>query len=269
VVSGSYDGTARVWHIKNGEPVQDLNLIKTGHRSVHAVSYSPKARMIATGGYNNSGIEIWDAKTGELLSTIELDFAVWSLTWTSDERKLFAGSSDASIRIFDTATSQQIAVLEGHTNTVYSLTLFPNDRLLASTSWDDTACLWNLDTNLQVGPPLQHENFVRCAAFSADGKLLSTACHDKNAYVWDIQIILREAGLEDLLSIPDVSINLITTRHFIPMAVRHKTLNSKRKYVSFRGFSRMKPANVPLAQVVIKCTLRLFLTSTLIVTSTF
>ncbi|KAG2045523.1 WD40 repeat-like protein [Suillus hirtellus] len=219
VVSGSSDGTARVWDVKSGEPVEGLDPIKTGHEHVYAVSYSPEASMIATGGYNESVIKIWDAKMGELLSTIKLDQSVWSLSWTSDEKKLIAGVGgfNDSIRIFDTATWQQIAVLEGHTWAVYSITLFPNDRLLASASWDKTARLWNLDTNLQIGPPLQHKNDVTCAAFSADGKLLSTAGRgDENAYVWDIQAILKIAGLEDLLSMPDVSANLSPTRSLIP-----------------------------------------------------
>ncbi|KAG2344619.1 WD40 repeat-like protein [Suillus weaverae] len=203
VVSGSYDGMARVWDVKSEEPVNGLNPIKTGREYVYAVSYSPKATMIATGGYNESGIKIWDAKTGKLLNKIK-DNGVFSLAWTSDEKKLIAGLGVGySIRIFDTATWQQIADLEGHTNVVYSITLFPNDRLLGSTSWDRTARIWNLDTNLPVGPPLQHEKDVERAAFSANGKLLSTACADQNAYAWNVQAILKTAGLEDLLSISD------------------------------------------------------------------
>ncbi|KAG1844333.1 WD40-repeat-containing domain protein [Suillus subalutaceus] len=195
VVSGSWDGTVRVWHVESGEHVQGLNPIKTGHQQVYVVSYSLKTTKIATGGYNEDGIKIWDAERGELLSTIRDKFKVpvWSLTWTSDEKKLIAGLRNGSIRIFDTATWHQIAFLDGHRN----------DRLLASTSWDCTARLWNLDTNLQIGLPLQHENHVECAAFSTNGKLLFTACDDQNAYVWDIQAILRTTGLEDLLSIPD------------------------------------------------------------------
>jgi WD40 repeat protein len=212
VASGCFDGTARVWDVKSREPVQGLNPINTGHRYMYAVSYSPEAKMIATGGSYKQGIKIWDGKTGKRLSAIKHDhlsmYMCTSLAWTSDEKKLIAGSNDASIRIFDTATWQQIAVLEGHEDVVYSITLFQNDRLLASTSWDKTARLWNLDTNLQVGPPLQHENFVWCAAFSADGKLLSTACYDNNAYVWDIQTVLDTAGIEDLLG---VSVNVLCT----------------------------------------------------------
>ncbi|KAG2341148.1 WD40 repeat-like protein, partial [Suillus weaverae] len=144
VVSGSQDGTARVWDVKSEEPVKGLNPIKTGHKHVHAVSYSPEATMIATGGYNEHGIKIWDAKTGKLVSTIKIDRTAWCLAWTWDEKKLIAGLGvGGSIRIFDTATWQQIADLEGHTRPVYSITLFQNDRLLASTSWDKTARLWN------------------------------------------------------------------------------------------------------------------------------
>ena len=127
------------------------------------------------------------------------------MAWTSDQKKIITRSDEGSIRIFDTATWQQIAILEGHEEGVCSLSLFQNDRLLASASNDETARLWNLDTNLQVGPPLQHECLVRSAAISADGKQLVTGCDDKNAYVWDIHTILKDAGLEDLLSIHNVN----------------------------------------------------------------
>jgi len=202
VVSGSNDGTIRVWDIENGDTV--LGPIKTGHQCVHAVIYSPDTTKIATGGSNENALKIWDAKAGNLLSTIEHVSTVWSLAWTSDQKKLITGSN-ASIRIFDTATWQQIAILEGHRSHVYSLSLFQNDCLLASGSWDNTARLWNLDTNLSVGPPIQHQDVVYSAAISADGKQLVTGSADKNAYEWDIHTTLKDAGLEDLLSIPDVN----------------------------------------------------------------
>jgi WD40 repeat protein len=210
VASGFLDGMVWVWDVKTREPVEGLNPIKTRFQEVYVVSYSPEATMIATGGFLKNGIEIWDAKTGKLLSTVEDDWPVWSLTWTFDGKKLIAGMANGLIRIFDTTAWQEIAVLEAqdHTNAVTSITLFRNDHLLASSSWDGTVWLWNLDTNLQVGPPLQHENHVRSAAFSTDGKLLSIGCDDENAYVWDVQAILKTAGLEDLLFIPDVSVDM-------------------------------------------------------------
>ena len=208
VVSGSNDTTMRVWDVESGDTF--LGPIKTGHEYVSAVIYSPDTTKIATGGYNEDALKIWDAKTGNLLSTIKHDSQVGSLAWTSDQKKIITGSGRGSIRIFDTAMWHQIAILEGHTGVVYSLSLFRNDRLLASGSWDNTARLWNLDTNLPVGSPIQHEDAVFSAAISADGKQLVTGCGDNNAYVWDIHTTLKDASLEDLLSIHDVSVNTLT-----------------------------------------------------------
>jgi len=208
VVTGSDDGTIRVWDVESGNTV--LGPIKTGHKYVYAVIYSPDTTKIATSGYDETALKIWDARTSNLLSTIKLDSEGLSLAWTSDQKKLLTGSN-SSIGIFDTATWQQIDILEGHTDFVNSISLFhslfQNDHLLASTSYDQTARLWNLDTNLPIGPPLQHQATVASAVISADGKLLVMCCHDKNAYTWDIHTILKDAGLEALLSIPDVSVN--------------------------------------------------------------
>ncbi|KAG2343264.1 WD40 repeat-like protein [Suillus weaverae] len=195
VASGSWDGTARVWDVESGKNVLT---IKTRHDWVRAVTYSPDATKIATDGRDEDAVKIWDAKRGKLLKTLKHNNQVYSLAWTLDGKKLITGSY-GSIRIFDTATWQEIAILEGHTHLVYAISLSQNERLLASASVDKTARLWNLETNLQVGPPLQHENVVRCAALSLDGKLLVTTCEDENAYTWDIHAILKEADLENLV----------------------------------------------------------------------
>ncbi|KAG2060577.1 WD40 repeat-like protein [Suillus hirtellus] len=160
--------------------------------------YSPDATKIATGGDGEDAVKIWDAETGELLNTLKHKNQAWSLAWTSNGKKLISGLYGL-IGIFDTATWQEIAFLEGHINHVNALSLSQNDCLLASGSWDKRAYLWNLDTNLPIGPFLQHEHGLQCAAFSADGKLLVTGCANKNAYIWNIHTILKEAGLKGLL----------------------------------------------------------------------
>jgi WD40 repeat protein len=205
VASGSWDGTARIWNIHSGRTVL---IIQTGHRWVHAVMYSPDSSKLATGGDDENAVKIWDAKTGKLLKTLKHHRTVYSLRWTSDGKKLISGSYRL-IRIFDTATWQQIAILQGHTKYVSAISLSSNNRLLASASWDKTARLWNLDTNLQVGPLLHHEQVVRSAALSPDGKVLVTTCASSNAYAWDVHAILKEVGLEVLLFIGTnvVSIN--------------------------------------------------------------
>ncbi|KAG2112934.1 hypothetical protein BD769DRAFT_1112112 [Suillus cothurnatus] len=96
--------------------------------------------------------------------------------------------------------------IQNELTSVTGIALSPNERILVSVSYDKTAQLWNFATNQPIGPPLHHEESVRCAAFSEDGKLLLTGCwpsdEDRKTHIniWDVSVIVREAGLEDLLS---------------------------------------------------------------------
>jgi len=89
-VASSNDTTIKVWDVESGDTV--LGPIETGHAFVRAVIYSPDTTKIATGSYIENTSKIWDAKTGNLLSTIKHEDAVFSLAWTSDEKKLITGS---------------------------------------------------------------------------------------------------------------------------------------------------------------------------------
>ncbi|KAG1796002.1 WD40-repeat-containing domain protein [Suillus plorans] len=198
LASGSWDGTTRVWDVSSSKTVLT---IETGHDWVYAVMYSPDSSKLATSGYKENAVHIWNAKTGERLKTLEIQTHSWAfgLAWTSDGSKLLS-SSYSLIRIFDTATWQQIATLEdGHKDVVFAISLCQDTRLLASASWDKTARLWNPQTNLPVGPPLCYEWGLRSAALSPDGKMLVTTCENKNVYTWDVYAILKKIGLEDLI----------------------------------------------------------------------
>jgi WD40 repeat protein len=208
VLSGSNDGTARQWEVESGETIENiLASIKTGHERVYAVVYSPDTTLIATGGWardvdvDEYSIKIWDAKTGKLVATLKGHTNdVLCLAWTKDGKTLISGSVDCSIRTWNTAKWQQTAVLDEHTSVVHAIAISPNDRILASSSYDKTARLWNLDNEQPISSPIQHADDVNCVSFSAGGKRLATGCDDTNAYIWDIAAILREAGLDDLLS---------------------------------------------------------------------
>jgi WD40 repeat protein len=165
--------------------------------------------LIATAGQDGTwtgkpmecSIQIWDAKTGKLVATLKGHTGeVRCLAWTKDGKTLISGSYDYSIRTWNTTKWEQVAILDEHTSLVLALAISPNGRILASTSSDNTTRLWNLDNGKLISSPLLHAERVNCVSFSAGGKLLATGCDDKNVYLWDVAAIIKEAGLDELLS---------------------------------------------------------------------
>jgi WD40 repeat protein len=227
VLSGSNDGTVRQWDaegetqdVKSAETI--FASIKTGQYQVWAVVYSPDMTLIATAGPDKPDcrIQIWDAKTGKLVATLKGHTStVRSLAWTKDGKTLISGSFDHSIRTWNTTKWEQTAVLDKHTHNVFALAISPNGRILASVSGDKTARLWNLDNGQPIGLPLRHTEQVNCVSFSADGKLLATGCCNNSAYSWDVDAIVREAGLDELLSDSKANKSALWTGTFLVISL--------------------------------------------------
>ena len=74
--------------------------------------------------------------------------------------KLFSGSSDGSIRVWDADTHAHVATLQGHTDSVFCLTIYINK--LFSGSHDRTIRVWDADTHTHVATLQVHTDEVYC-----------------------------------------------------------------------------------------------------------
>lgn len=259
VVSASIDGIARQWDVKKGKTI--LAPIKTGHHEVWAVVCSPDRAMFATSGWDepyiwasapqDCSIKIWNAKTGKLVVTLKGHRdCVRRLAWTPNGKILISGSEDHSIRTWSTKTWTQLAVLDEHTDKVWSIAISPNSRILASASKDNTARLWNLDDGQSIGSPLQHADLVACVSFSVDGKELATGCKDHNMYTWDVAAIVREAGLDDLLSDPKADKPALHTN-----VTRRPVQQRPLAYQVPQGFFDGVPSGCSIIVLLVSCVL--------------
>ncbi|PNH11155.1 Vegetative incompatibility protein HET-E-1 [Tetrabaena socialis] len=100
-------------------------------------------------------------------------------------RQLASGSNDKTLRLWDTATGQCRATLEGHTDWVNSVAFSPDGRQLASGSDDKTLRLWDAATRQCTSTMGGHTDVVTSVAFSPDGRQLASGSNDKTLRLWD------------------------------------------------------------------------------------
>ena len=99
----------------------------------------------------------------------------------ADENKLYSGSIDRTIRVWDTKTHAHIATLVRHTCRVSCLAVLKNK--LFSGSYDESICVWNTTTYEQIAVLRGHTSRVYCLIIH-ENKLYSGS---KNIHVWDTE----------------------------------------------------------------------------------
>ena len=117
-----------------------------------AMDLSPDGKVLATAsGYNNQPIEIRAAETGQRIGALEGHSRyVKRLAFSRDGRTLTSGSSDETVRLWDTTTWMEAAgplraaaPLRGHTDEVEGVAFSPDGQLLATGSRDGYVMLWD------------------------------------------------------------------------------------------------------------------------------
>lgn len=186
--SGSWDGTVRVWNIKEIGPVDQSSTGDIG--AVSCVSYVPGSNHIASGLYDGS-IRLWDAHTGAAIGKPlqgHID-AIKSLAVSSDGRWIVSGSDDKALRLWDIASRTALgAPLLSHTEAIKAVAVSPNNQLIASASADKTVRLWDVETCNLAMILEGHKDGVNSVAFSVDGKKIISGSEDCTMRVWDTQV---------------------------------------------------------------------------------
>ena len=187
LLSGSYDGTARLWDVATHRQIgAPLN----GHGEVYSVAFSPHGNVVATGG-EDTMVRLWDVTTRRQIGAPlnGHDGEINAVAFSPDGKILASGGADDGVvRLWDVATHRQIGVpLLGHSDVVNSVAFSPDGKILASGAADGTVRLWNVATHRQMGVPLLGRGgAVYSVAFSPDGKVLASGADDGMVRLWDV-----------------------------------------------------------------------------------
>lgn len=128
--------SVKIWDWRRGEVINELPLTL----EAESVVFDPDGTRIAT-----DRLEIWDVASQERI--VRLPYAppdVIDLAFSPDGTRLAVGSTDETVRLFDTKSGEQVLVLRGHQGTVGRVVFSEDGSMLASQA-DDGVRVWSLD----------------------------------------------------------------------------------------------------------------------------
>lgn len=177
VLSGSVDGTARVWDAESGECLLTLS----AGLGASCVAAAGDGNRLAVGG-KDSTIREYDAN-GEPARELKGHRGyVRALQYLPDGR-LASSADDGTVRIWGAAPEPDLT-LTGHRGGVLALAVV-NETRLASAGRDGTVRLWDLAGGAQLWGHQGHAGYVTCLAPGAPGTFHSSG-RDGQILTWDL-----------------------------------------------------------------------------------
>jgi WD40 repeat protein len=190
---GRRDGAINLWRGKQLlagggglARVKEVAVLRGHQDAVLAVAFGRDGTWLASGVANRDPtVRIWDLARNEPAHLLKGHSAsVHSLVVSPDGRWLASGSADGTVRLWDTTTWKQAAVLNQGTS-VYGLAFTPDGKRLACACANNTIRLWDMATRQAVCDLHGHGAYVHQVAFSRDGTRLVSCSGDFTVRVWD------------------------------------------------------------------------------------
>jgi WD40 repeat protein len=226
LVSGSSDGTVRMWDLQSGAEATTfakqaggvlsvafspdgsrivvglsdntlrvldtytgtvLTVLRGHQRDVSCVAFSHDGRLLISGSFDKT-VRIWDAHKGTEQAVLHgHQNMVTSIAISADDRSVVTGSYDQSVRLWDVQQGALLKVFLGHKGPVHSVSFISTDGDVASASSDTTVRLWDSRTGDDLAVLRAENTEVRCVACSPDGRHLVSGSADHTLRVWDVQ----------------------------------------------------------------------------------
>jgi len=188
LVSGSRDGTVRVWDVASGAERRVLRgrMDSGWENMVTSVALSVDCTTIVSGSGGDGTVRVWDAASGTQRRVLHgHEDSVHSVALSADGTTIVSGSDDGTVRVWDAASGAERRVLRGHEYPVASVAVSADGTTVVSGSFDHTVRVWDAASGAERRVLRGHESTVMSVALSADGTTIASGCSDQTVRVWD------------------------------------------------------------------------------------
>jgi WD40 repeat protein len=225
VLSGSEDGTLRVWALDSGEPLLEL----LGHAgSVDSIVVSADETRVVSGSRDKT-LRLWDLETGEVLRVLEGHAGfVRAIAISPVTNRVISGSTDKTICYWNAESASIDQPRGGHAEAVTLLAISADGTRVISGTRSGDLLVWfataegdSVQLDRCVAAPRVtghmhgHSDWVRVLKMTADGKRAVTGAglSDRTSRIWDLeQAVCTQVLKGHAREILDVEISMDGTR---------------------------------------------------------
>ena len=207
LVSGSADGTVRVWDTVNEKTLHTFKPSPKQVSSVRAaagqvglwqtpppqlgpvsaVAVTHDGKMIAA-GHEDGQLRLWDVPGSGTSCKLEGHFSrVSALMFTADKQRLISGSSDGTVGLWNIETAKLIRNLASGSEGITALALSHDDTLLAIASDDGTIRVCDPRAANDLWSQQGHDFWTTALAFAPNGNALASGGYDQITRIWAAQ----------------------------------------------------------------------------------
>ncbi len=197
IVSGSSDGTVRVWDLESGHPA--LKPLSGGILGVNAVAVGElNGRPVIVSGGDDGTVRVWDLESGQLvlkpLSGHDRVSAV-AVGELNGRPVIVSGGHDETVRVWDLESGQPVLdPLTGHHGAVSAVAVGElNGRpVIVSGGWDWALRVWDLESGqpvLVIGQLSGHDNGLTAVAVGVRHgcPVIVSGSWDRTVRVWELE----------------------------------------------------------------------------------
>ena len=200
LTGGGFTPTVMWWEVASGAELATLRGVHT--LLVSCTAFSPDGQTFASGSRDGT-VALWDVASHQAKTTFNHSGTVWDIAFTPDGTRLasaggnFLGATAEAneIILWEVATGERRAILQGHTVGVTRVQFNPDGTVLASmsgmsdrTAGEQDVWLWDVATGNQrllLHEGQYGENQINCIAFNRDGTIIASGGNGGMVRLWD------------------------------------------------------------------------------------